>query len=113
MPQINLHVSPEFEASLEALMRHRGLRSKSEAIRLAVQEAAAPYRAAAPRDFSLLENLLLPSAPGRPPMASLEAELDRGMDDALAAVPSAAEAPGSAAPAPGTAGRPPGSRKRR
>lgn len=93
MPQINLHVSAEFEASLEALMRHRGLRSKSEAIRLAVQEAAAPYRAALPRDFSLLENLLPQAAPGRPPMASLEAELDREMDGALATSP--ASAPGT------------------
>ena len=95
MPQINLHVGAEFEASLETLMRHRGLRSKSEAIRLAVQEAAAPYRAAAPRDFSLLESLLSRPAPGRPPMASLEAELDREMDDALAAAPAAVRAPGA------------------
>ena len=102
MPQINLHVSAEFEASLEALMRHRGLRSKSEAIRLAVQEAAAPYRAAAPRDFSLLESLLPQPAPARPAMASLEAELDREMDNALAPVPAAAGAPGSAARAPGS-----------
>lgn len=84
MPQINLHVTSEFEASLEALMRHRGLRSKSEAIRLAVQEAAAPYRAAAPRDFSLLESLLPESARGPTPMATLEAEIDREMDAALA-----------------------------
>ncbi|HWS75743.1 MAG TPA: ribbon-helix-helix protein, CopG family [Quisquiliibacterium sp.] len=83
MAQINLHVTAEFEASLEALMRHRGLRSKSEAIRLAVQEAAAPYRAAAPRDFSLLERLLPPTDPARPPIALLEAELDREMDSAL------------------------------
>lgn len=101
MPQINLHVSAEFEASLETLMRHRGLRSKSEAIRLAVQEAAAPYRAAAPRDFSLLESLLPPSAPGRPPMAILEAELDREMDDTPAPIPAAAGAPGYAVRAPG------------
>lgn len=84
MPQINLHVTTEFEASLEALMRHRGLRSKSEAIRLAVQEAAAPYRAAAPRDFSLLESLLPEAARGPAPMATLEAEIDREMDAALA-----------------------------
>ncbi|GAA4409538.1 ribbon-helix-helix protein, CopG family [Quisquiliibacterium transsilvanicum] len=96
MPQINLHVSAEFEASLEALMRHRGLRSKSEAIRLAVQEAAAPYRAALPRDFSLLENLLPQAAPGRPPMASLDAVLDREMDGALATSP-ASSAPGTPA----------------
>lgn len=78
-----------------------------------MQEAAAPYRAAAPRDFSLLESLLPQPAHGRPAMASLEAELDREMDDTLAATPAAARAPGSSAAAPGPAARAAGSRKRR
>jgi Arc/MetJ-type ribon-helix-helix transcriptional regulator len=43
MPQLNLHVTPEFEAELDALMKGRGLRSKSEAVRLAIHEAAAPF----------------------------------------------------------------------
>ena len=49
MTQINLHVTPEFEADLEKLMKDRGLRSKSEAIRLAVHEAAAAEAATAPK----------------------------------------------------------------
>jgi hypothetical protein len=39
MAQINLHVTPEFEQALGRLVRLRGLRSKSEAIRSAVLEA--------------------------------------------------------------------------
>ncbi|MEO5656301.1 MAG: ribbon-helix-helix domain-containing protein, partial [Nitrospiria bacterium] len=40
MPQINIHVNDEFEAALKALMKARGLKSKSETIRVAVREAA-------------------------------------------------------------------------
>lgn len=40
MAQINLHVSSEFEEALSAFMRLRGVQTKSDAIRLAVQEAA-------------------------------------------------------------------------
>lgn len=89
MAQINLHVTPDFEEALEALMRGRALRSKSEAIRHAVQEAAAPYLAVPPRDFSLLQGLLLRrrakkgEATGRP-IAELEREIDEEMDRALA-----------------------------
>lgn len=89
MTQINLHVTPDFEEALEALMRGRALRSKSEAIRHAVQEAAAPYLAVPPRDFSLLQGLLLRrcakkgEATGRP-IAELEREIDDEMDRALA-----------------------------
>ena len=39
MAQINIHVQPGFAADLETLMTLRGLRTKSEAIRLAVREA--------------------------------------------------------------------------
>jgi Arc/MetJ-type ribon-helix-helix transcriptional regulator len=50
MPQINLHTTPEFEAALDTLVRRRSLRSRSEAIRLAVVEAA--ERCGAPKtDF--------------------------------------------------------------
>jgi Arc/MetJ-type ribon-helix-helix transcriptional regulator len=88
MAQINLHVTPEFEEALEALIRARSLRSKSEAIRHAVQEAAAPYLAAKPRDFSLLQGLLRRHAGTggvrRRPVAELEREIDDEMDNALA-----------------------------
>ena len=41
MPQINLRVTPAFEGNLRRLMRSRHLRTKSEAIRCAVEEAVA------------------------------------------------------------------------
>ena len=90
MVQINLHVTAEFEEALEALMRGRRLRSKSEAIRYAVQEAAAPYRAAPARDFSALQGLLRRHAPAKKrarqrPVAELEQEIDDEMERALAA----------------------------
>ena len=40
MAQLNLHMTPEFEKALERLMRVRGIPTKSEAVRLAVIEAA-------------------------------------------------------------------------
>jgi hypothetical protein len=53
MGQININMTPEFEAALERLMRLRGIRSKSEAIREAVAESADRAREAAPvEDFS-------------------------------------------------------------
>ena len=40
MAQLNIHMTPEFERALARLMRVRGITSKSEAVRVAVQEAA-------------------------------------------------------------------------
>ena len=88
MAQVNLHVTPEFEEALDALMRGRALGSKSEAIRLAVREAAAPYLAAPRRDLSLLLGLLDRHQGGekrRRPMAALEREIDDQMERALGA----------------------------
>ena len=42
MAQMNLVVTPAFEAALERLMRRRGFASKSEALRTVVEEAAGP-----------------------------------------------------------------------
>jgi Arc/MetJ-type ribon-helix-helix transcriptional regulator len=39
MSQINLNVTPDFEARLARLMRRRGFATKSDAIRAAVAEA--------------------------------------------------------------------------
>ncbi len=39
MAQINIHVTPEFEKAIAQLMRKRGIRTKSEAIRIAIHEA--------------------------------------------------------------------------
>lgn len=53
MPQINLHLTPEFEEALAELMRLRHIRTKSDAIRLAVQEAVEQeYRRKRTPDFS-------------------------------------------------------------
>jgi Arc/MetJ-type ribon-helix-helix transcriptional regulator len=46
MRQLNLNVTDEFVRDLQRLMKRKGINSKSEAIRLAVREAAAS--AAAP-----------------------------------------------------------------
>lgn len=40
MAQLNLVVTPSFEAALERLMRRRGFANKSEAVRTVVEEAA-------------------------------------------------------------------------
>jgi hypothetical protein len=40
MSQINLNTTPAFERALARLMRVRGIATKSEAIRVAVEEAA-------------------------------------------------------------------------
>ena len=40
MAQMNLIVTPQFEAALERIMRRRGFASKSEAVRAVVEEAA-------------------------------------------------------------------------
>src|SRR5436305_5480604 len=39
MPQLNIHLTPEFEAALTEYMRLRRVRTKSDAVRLAIQEA--------------------------------------------------------------------------
>ncbi|MCO5106018.1 MAG: hypothetical protein M9907_02935 [Burkholderiaceae bacterium] len=87
MPQFKFHVTPEFDQALEALMRGRGLASKSEAIRYAVLKAAAHHLSAPRRDFSQLRGLIgryAGASAKRPrPMTELERELDDGMDRAL------------------------------
>ena len=55
MAQIKLHTTPEFETNLEKLMRRRGLKSKSDAIRIAVAEAAEKAEdALKERDWSII-----------------------------------------------------------
>lgn len=44
MAQLNMNVTPEFDQALAELMRRRDLATKSEAIRVAVQEAVARLR---------------------------------------------------------------------
>lgn len=91
MPRINLHVTPEFEQALEALMRGRGLASKSEAIRYAVLKAAARHLPAPRRDFSLLQGLIGGHTGAgikrRRPVAGFEQEIDDEMERALRRAP--------------------------
>jgi Arc/MetJ-type ribon-helix-helix transcriptional regulator len=56
MRQLNINVTPEFERDLTRLMKTRNIRSKSEALRIAVQEAA--DRAQGDRGFSAFTELL-------------------------------------------------------
>jgi Arc/MetJ-type ribon-helix-helix transcriptional regulator len=86
MAQVNLHTTPEFEADLDTLMKGRGLRSKSEAIRLAVHEAAEPFRAERGHDLSALIGLAdrFPEARKDPrSSAELLAEIDEEMEAKL------------------------------
>ena len=53
MGQLNMHVTADFDRALTELMRRRRIRTKSEAIRLAVHEAVARSRGEAPQvDFT-------------------------------------------------------------
>lgn len=38
MAQLNIHMTPRFEEALRRFMRARGLKTKSEAVRVAVEE---------------------------------------------------------------------------
>lgn len=38
MSQLNIHMTPRFEETLRRFMRARGLKTKSEAVRVAVEE---------------------------------------------------------------------------
>lgn len=44
MAQLKIHLTPEFEEALAEYMRFRGLKTKSDAIRLAIQDAVAIER---------------------------------------------------------------------
>lgn len=89
MTQINLHVTPKFEADLARLMKNRGIKNKSEAIRLAVREAAThPATAHAPhkRDWSVLSGFINRLPGGRmtsKTSAELLAEIDEEMEAKL------------------------------
>jgi Arc/MetJ-type ribon-helix-helix transcriptional regulator len=39
MPQLNIHLTPEFEEALSEYMKLRRVKTKSDAVRLAIQEA--------------------------------------------------------------------------
>lgn len=56
MAQLNLNLTPEFERDLAALMKERGIGTKSEAIRTAVRESL--LRAAKPSDRPNFQSLV-------------------------------------------------------
>ena len=69
------------------LMKKRGVQSKSQAIRLAVHEAAAPYKAARNRDLSDLIGFVgrLPGGrktrrAGKDLLADIDAEMDAKLE---------------------------------
>ncbi len=69
MAQVNLHVTEDFAKDIDDLMRLQGIRTKSEAIRLAVSEAAAlARRRSEPFDFEKWRGLALrfPERPDPP-----------------------------------------------
>jgi hypothetical protein len=51
MRQLNLNVTPEFDKDLRRFMKQRGIARKSDAIRLALREAAARTKANSNDDF--------------------------------------------------------------
>lgn len=50
--QLNINMTPELEADLKRLMRARGFKTKTEAVRIAVREALARSRGASTVDFA-------------------------------------------------------------
>jgi hypothetical protein len=79
MSQINLHAKPEFERDLARFMRLRGLRTKSEAIRLAVREGLERAQAApARKSFTAWAGAGLAAAPNPEPRFRSDDDLWRG-----------------------------------
>ena len=52
MSQLNMHIKPDFERDLTRFMSLRGLRTKSEAIRLAVREGLERARSTPRKSFT-------------------------------------------------------------
>jgi hypothetical protein len=74
--QLNINVTPEFERALERLMRLRSIASKSEAVRVAVQEAAArEERARRQPNFQKWRGAALAAAPNPKPRFRSEDDL--------------------------------------
>lgn len=54
MKQLNLNVTPEFERDLKLLMKRKGIKSKSEVIRMVLHEFAEREKAKSEFDFHSL-----------------------------------------------------------
>jgi len=57
MRQLNLNVTPEFERDLRQFMKKKGIKSKSDAVRQAMREAAARTETNSTFDFRALLGL--------------------------------------------------------
>jgi hypothetical protein len=74
--QFNIHVTPGFERALSRFMRLRGLTNKSEAVRVAVEEAAAREVAARKTvSFADLRGAALRAPPNPSPRFASEDDL--------------------------------------
>jgi hypothetical protein len=52
MAQLNLNLTPEFKKDLEKYMKHKSLRTKSDAIRMALREVVALLTSTKKTDYS-------------------------------------------------------------
>ena len=75
MAQINLNVTPEFDRALRQFMKARGIGNKSEAIRVAVREAAQRAAAARAVDFTSWLGLGKSAAENRRPRFASDDDL--------------------------------------
>ena len=76
MGQFNMNIAPEFEKTLEEFMRVRKIKTKSEAIRTAVEEGLShAKRSAQTTDFEQWLGLGLSEAPNPTPLFSSDSEL--------------------------------------
>ena len=79
MSQLNLHVKPDFERDLARFMKLRDLRTKSEAIRVAVREGLERARATPPRrSFTRWAGAGLAATPNPEPRFPSDDDLWRG-----------------------------------
>lgn len=78
MPQLNIHLTPEFQLNLSEYMRLRHLKTKSEAVRQAVIEALERERSQRqPADFSTWLGMALDAPLNPKPRFASDADLWR------------------------------------
>ena len=77
MSQINLHTTPAFERALARLMKLRRIATKSEAIRVAVEEAASRAARRGMADFRAWRGMGTKTAPNPAPRFQTDADLWR------------------------------------
>jgi hypothetical protein len=75
MKQLNLNVTKEFERDLKLVMKQQGIKRKSDAVRLAVREAAEKHRRKERFDFRSLIGVGLGGNPNPNPKFQTEDDL--------------------------------------